>query len=245
MYLYPYKNLKPFRTDASKRLTPASLNKISLTLSQKSVLSVTTITISVLSLTSTPLSAVAQSVQGSRRPGSAVSRSSSVSWNGSVGRRRDDGSFKTALSKLQHHPRQKQIFTSSFNIWLWRPSECLFWLLHWENPLYQKQFSSSKPNCLPWYFFRWKSLSNFWVCHWWICLTNNQQCICQVLWTWSHSRHASLWKPWHPLADHHEHHQHISYHWHCTTWSEDSHRHTSVKKAITWQKSFEKLPSHF
>ena len=53
MYLYPYKNLKPFRTDASERLTPAPLNKISLTLSHKSVLSVTTITISVLSLTST------------------------------------------------------------------------------------------------------------------------------------------------------------------------------------------------
>ena len=56
---------------------------------------------------------------------------------------------------------------------------------------------------------------------------------------------ASLWKPWHPLADHHEHHQHISYHWHCTTWSEDSRRQTSVEKAIPWQKSFEKLPSHF
>ena len=39
-------------------------------LSHKSILSLTTITISVLSLTSTPLSAVAQSVQGSRRPGS-------------------------------------------------------------------------------------------------------------------------------------------------------------------------------
>ena len=58
MYLYLYKNLKRFCTDASKRLTPAPLNKISLTLSHKSVLSVTTITISVLSLTSTPLSAV-------------------------------------------------------------------------------------------------------------------------------------------------------------------------------------------
>ena len=33
----PYKNLKRFRTDASKRLTPAPLNKISLTLSHKSV----------------------------------------------------------------------------------------------------------------------------------------------------------------------------------------------------------------
>ena len=28
-------------------------------------------------------------------------------------------------------------------------------------------------------------------------------------------------KSWHPLADHHQHHQHISYYWHCTTWSED------------------------
>ena len=37
------------------------------------------VTISVLCLTSTPLSAVAQPVQGSRRPGSAASRSSSVS----------------------------------------------------------------------------------------------------------------------------------------------------------------------
>ena len=181
--LYPYKNLKLFRTDASKRLTPAPLNKISLTLSHESVLSVTTITISVLSLTSTPLSAVAQSVQGSRWPGSAVLRSSSVSWNGSVGRRRDNGSnlsspstnryesikqkvtnfvdktkqayysakiqsSTTALSELQHHPRQKQIFTSYFNIWLWRPSGSLFWLLHWENLHHQKQFSSSKPNCL-------------------------------------------------------------------------------------------------
>ena len=79
----------------------------------------------------------------------------------------------------------------------------------------RKKNSSSKPNCLPWYLFRWKSIANFWVCHWWIWLKNNQQCICQVLWTWSHSHHASLWKPWHPLADHHEHHQHISYHWHC------------------------------
>ena len=66
-------------TDASKRLIPAPLNKISLTLSHKPVVSVTTITISVLSLTSTPLSAVAQSGQGSRRPGSSVLRSSSVS----------------------------------------------------------------------------------------------------------------------------------------------------------------------
>ena len=37
----------------------------------------------------------------------------------------------------------------------------------------------------------------------------------------------------------------ISYHWHCTTWSEDSRRQTSVEKATTWQKSFEKLQSHF
>ena len=76
-------------------------------------------------------------------------------------------------------------------------------------------------------------------------LKNNQQCICQVLRTWSHSHHASLWKPWHPLADHHEHHQHISYHWHCTTWSEDCQRQASVEKAIIWQESSEKLPPHF
>ena len=68
------------------------LNKISLTLSHKSVLLVTTITICVLSLTSTPLSTVAQSIQGSQRPGSAVLQSSSVSWSGSVSRQRDDGS---------------------------------------------------------------------------------------------------------------------------------------------------------
>ena len=110
---------------------------------------------------------------------------------------------------------------------------------HW---LYLRMHKWRPPS---WYLFRWKSLANFWVCHWWICLKNYQQCICQVLWTWSHSHHASLWKPWHPPADHHEHHQHISYHWHCTTWSEDSHRQTSVEKAITWQKPFEKLPSHF
>ena len=47
-----------------------------------------------------------------------------------------------------------------------------------------------------------KSPANSWACHWWlICLKNDQQCICQVLWTWSHSHHASFWKPWHPLAD--------------------------------------------
>ena len=43
------------RTDALKRLTPAPLNKISLTLSHKPVLSVTTVTIYVLFLTSKPL----------------------------------------------------------------------------------------------------------------------------------------------------------------------------------------------
>ena len=75
-----------------------------------------------------------------------------------------------------------------------------------------------------------KSLANFWACDWWICL---QQCTHQVLWTLSHS-HRTLWKPWHPLASHHEHHRHISYHWHCTTWSEDCHHQTSVEKAITW-----------
>ena len=104
-----------------------------------------------------------------------------------------------------------------------------------------ENLSSSKPSCLPCYLFRWKSLANFWVCCWWICLKDNQQCICQVLWTRSHSHHASLWKPWHSLADHHEHHQHISYQWHCTTWSSKP----LLKKAITWQKSSEKLPPHF
>ena len=112
MYLYLYKNLKRFCTDASKRLTPAPLNKISLTLSHKSVLSVTTITISVLSLTSTPLSAVAQSVQGSRRPGSAVLRSSSVNWNGSVGRRRDEGSNLSSPSTNRYTTPIKQIVTN-------------------------------------------------------------------------------------------------------------------------------------
>ena len=42
------------RIDASKRLTPAPLNKISLTLSHKPALSVTTITISVLSRQARP-----------------------------------------------------------------------------------------------------------------------------------------------------------------------------------------------
>ena len=100
----PVQNLKLFRPDASKRLTPVPLNKISLSLSHGSVLSVTTITISVLSLTSTPLSAVAQSIQGSWCPDSAVLRSSSLSWNRSVGRRR--GWLK---SKLTVH---KQIYDS-------------------------------------------------------------------------------------------------------------------------------------
>ena len=79
--------------------------------------------------------------------------------------------------------KREQIFTSCFKIWLWRPSEYLFWLQNWENPHHQKKKSSSKPNCLPWYLFRWKSIANFWACHWWICLKNNQQRICQVLWT--------------------------------------------------------------
>ena len=104
MYLYPYKNLKLFRTDASKGLTPAPLNKISLTLSHKSVLSVTTITISVLSSTSTPLSAVAQSVQGSRRPGSAALRSSSE-----LKRERRQAERRWLKSKLTVH---KQIYDS-------------------------------------------------------------------------------------------------------------------------------------
>ena len=65
-------------------------NKVSLTLSHKLVLLVTVITISALSLTSTPLSAVAQSIQGSQRPGSTGSQSSYVGWSGSVGRWTDD-----------------------------------------------------------------------------------------------------------------------------------------------------------
>ena len=71
------------------------------------------------------------------------------------------------------------------------------------------KFSSSKTNCLPCYLFRWKSLVKFWACHWWICLKNHQHCTCQVLWTRFHSHHALLWKPWHPLADHHESATHL------------------------------------
>ena len=97
----------------------------------------------------------------------------------------------------------------------WRPFDCLFWLK--SAPSGEKKFSS-KPSCLPWYLFRWKSIANFWACHWWICLKNNQQCTLQVLCTRSHSSYASLWKPWHPLADH----QHISYHWHCTVLDNDN-----------------------
>ena len=81
-------------------------------LSHKSVLSVSTITISVLSLTSMPLSAVAQSVQGSQRPGSAVLWSSSVSWNGSISRRRDDGSNLSSPSTKQIYDSIKQIVTN-------------------------------------------------------------------------------------------------------------------------------------
>ena len=86
-------------------MTPAPLNKISLTLSHKSVLSVTTITISVLSLTSTPLSAVAQSVQGSRRPGSAALRSSFCELK----RERRQAERRWLKSKLTVH---KQIYDS-------------------------------------------------------------------------------------------------------------------------------------
>ena len=70
---------KTFLYRCLKKIDTGAFKQDLLTLSHKSVLSVTTITISVLSLTSTPLSAVARSVQGSRRPGSAVLRSSSVS----------------------------------------------------------------------------------------------------------------------------------------------------------------------
>ena len=143
--------------------------------------------------------------------------------------------FNTILGKSRSSPLQHltpTTFRMSFLITSLRksaPSETIF--------LLQTQLLALIPLSL--------EISNFWACHWWICFLNNQQYICQVLWTWSHSHHASLWKPWHPLADHHEHHQHISYHWHCTVWSEDSHCQTSVEKAITWQTSFEKLPSHF
>ena len=92
MYLYPCKSLKPSNTAVLKRLTQTPLNKISLTLSHQIAPSPITITTFVLSLTSTPLSAVAHSVRGSRHPGSKVSRSSSASWKGSVGRQRDVGS---------------------------------------------------------------------------------------------------------------------------------------------------------
>ena len=106
MYLYLYKNLKRFCTDASKRLTPAPLNKISLTLSHKSVLSVTTITISVLSLTSKrPSLPLHSAYKEADRPGSAVLRSSSVSWNGSVGQ----AERRWLKSKLTVH---KQIYDS-------------------------------------------------------------------------------------------------------------------------------------
>ena len=66
MYLYPCKSLKPSYTAVLKRLTQTPLIKISLTLSHEIALSPTTITTFVLSLTSTPLSAVAHPVRGSR-----------------------------------------------------------------------------------------------------------------------------------------------------------------------------------
>ena len=98
---------------------------------------------------------------------------------------------KQLFQNFQHHSRQKYFFTSSFSVKLWWSPECLFWLLDKENLHHQKPFSSSKPSYLPWYLFHWKSFANFWVCHWWICL-HNKQCTNQVLWTWSHSHHASL-----------------------------------------------------
>ena len=94
-----------------------------------------------------------------------------------------------------------------------------------------------------------KTLAKFWACHWWNCLKHHQQCTCQVLWTRSHFHHTPLWKPWHPLANHHEHHQHISYHCQCTTWSEDSHRQTSRKShhmtKLFWKTTALFLTFHF
>ena len=69
----------------------------------------TTITISVLSLTNTPLSAVAQSIEGSRCPGSAVLWSSSVSWNGSVGSRRRWLKFKLTVHKQIHNSIKQKV----------------------------------------------------------------------------------------------------------------------------------------
>ena len=74
------------------------LNKTSLKPSHQPVLSGTTITISVPSLTSTPFSAITQPVQGSQHPGSTVLGSSSVSWNGRIGRQRDDDWNQTQSS---------------------------------------------------------------------------------------------------------------------------------------------------
>ena len=61
----PVQRPETFSYQYLKKINTGALNTISFTLSHKPVLSVTTINISVLSLTSTPLSAVAQSVQGS------------------------------------------------------------------------------------------------------------------------------------------------------------------------------------
>ena len=36
-----------------------------------------------------------------------------------------------------------------------------------------EQFSSSKPNCFLWCLFHWRSLTDLWPCHWWLCLENN------------------------------------------------------------------------
>ena len=73
--IFSYWCLKKIDTGAFKQ-------DLSHAVSQTSSISDYNITISVLSLTSMPLSTVAQSAQGRRRPGSAVSRNSSVSWNG-------------------------------------------------------------------------------------------------------------------------------------------------------------------
>ena len=102
----------------------------------------------------------------------------------------------------------------------------------------------------PWYVFRWNSaLLTFEPVTWWICLKNNQQCICQVLWTWSNShtlRYENLYIL--SLADHHElASSHLVLLWHCHWRLSSPHavKRLLKKPSLTWQKSFQKLPSRF
>ena len=90
--IFSYWCLKKIDTGAFKQ-------DLSHAVSQTNSISDYNITISVLSLTSMPLSTVAQSAQGRRRPGSAVSRSSSVSWNG----KRRQAERRWIKSKLTVH----------------------------------------------------------------------------------------------------------------------------------------------